>query len=149
MLSPTGMAQDEAAVRVGSTLKAPIKTRHVAPIYPPDARRSGVQGTVIVETVVGVDGRVIDARVLRSIPLLDQAALEAVRQWEFVPTLFNGAPVPIVMTVTVDFTLNGAAPRSGSSELVAPAAQAAPIAPHASRSRCALPRTSLPGREPR
>jgi protein TonB len=48
---------------------------------------------------------VSDARVLRSIPLLDQAALDAVRQWEFTPTLLNGVPVPVIMTVTVQFTL--------------------------------------------
>jgi protein TonB len=47
-----------------------------------------------------------DAKVLRSIPLLDQAALEAVRQWEFTPTLLNGVPVPVIMTVTVQFTLS-------------------------------------------
>ena len=46
-----------------------------------------------------------DARVLRSIPGLDEAALEAVRQWQFTPTLLNGAPVPVVMTVTINFTL--------------------------------------------
>jgi protein TonB len=46
-----------------------------------------------------------DARVLRSIPLLDQAALEAVKQWEFTPTTLNGVPVPVIMTVTVQFTL--------------------------------------------
>jgi protein TonB len=47
-----------------------------------------------------------DARVLRSIPLLDQAALDAVNQWEFTPTLLNGVPVPVIMTVTVQFTLS-------------------------------------------
>jgi periplasmic protein TonB len=47
-----------------------------------------------------------DARVLRSIPLLDAAALDAVKQWEFTPTLLNGVPVPVIMTVTVQFTLS-------------------------------------------
>jgi len=47
----------------------------------------------------------VDARILRSIPLLDQAALDAVRQWEYSPTLLNGVPVPVIMTVTVNFTL--------------------------------------------
>ena len=58
-----------------------------------------------MEAVIGEDGRVRDTRVLRSIPLLDEAALGAVRQWEYTPTLLNGAPVPIIMTVTVQFTL--------------------------------------------
>jgi protein TonB len=64
-----------------------------------------VQGVVILEVIIGSDGKVQDARVLRSIPLLDQAAVDAVRQWEFTPTLLNGSPVPLVMTVTVQFTL--------------------------------------------
>ena len=54
---------------------------------------------------IGPNGKVQDAKVLRSIPLLDQAALEAVKQWEFTPTLLNGVPVPVIMTVTVNFTL--------------------------------------------
>jgi protein TonB len=64
-----------------------------------------VQGIVIIEAVVGPDGRVQDAKVLRSIALLDAAALEAVKQWEYAPTLLNGVPVPVIMTVTVDFTV--------------------------------------------
>ena len=64
-----------------------------------------MQGVVIVEATIGPDGKVSDARVLRSIPLLDQAALDAVRQWVFTPTLLNGVPVPVIMTVTVNFTL--------------------------------------------
>ena len=48
---------------------------------------------------------VTDAKVLRSIPLLDAAALDAVRQWVFTPTTLNGQPVPVIMTVTVNFTL--------------------------------------------
>ena len=60
---------------------------------------------VIIEATIGADGKVIDTKVLRSVPMLDQAALDAVRQWEFTPTLLNGAPVPVVMTVTVNFKL--------------------------------------------
>ena len=54
---------------------------------------------------IGPDGRVQDVRVLRSIPLLDAAAIEAVKQWQYTPTLLNGVPVPVIMTVTVNFTL--------------------------------------------
>jgi protein TonB len=61
---------------------------------------------VIIEAIIGADGRVQDARILRSIPLLDQAALDAVKQWEFTPTMLNGAPVPVISTMTVQFTLN-------------------------------------------
>jgi TonB family protein len=93
------------AVRVGGNVHAPTKVKHVNPEYPPIAQSARVQGVVILEAIIGTDGHVDDARVLRSIPLLDQAALDAVRQWEFTPTHLNGAPVPVIMTVTVQFTL--------------------------------------------
>ena len=60
---------------------------------------------VILEAVIDARGNVTTVKVLRSIQLLDQAAVDAVRQWRFTPTLLNGEPVPIVMTVTVDFKL--------------------------------------------
>ncbi len=83
-----------------------MKTKHVAPVYPPVAQSAAVQGVVIIEMIIGGDGKVQDARVLRSIPLLDQAALDSVKQWEFTPTLLNGSPVPVIMTATVQFTLS-------------------------------------------
>ena len=94
-----------APVRVGGNIKTPTKTRDVKPVYPPIAQSARVQGVVIIEATIGPDGRVKDAKVLRSIPLLDQAALDAVKQWQFTPTLLNGVPVPVIMTVTVNFTL--------------------------------------------
>jgi len=95
-----------APVRVGGNIKPPTKTKHVAPVYPAIAQSARVQGVVIIEATIGPNGKVQDARVLRSIPLLDQAALDAVKQWEFTPTLLNGVPVPVIMTVTVQFTLS-------------------------------------------
>jgi protein TonB len=94
-----------APVRVGGHIRPPAKVRHVNPVYPQLAQTAGVQGTVIVEATIGTDGAVTGARVLRSIPLLDTAALDAVRQWQFSPTLLNGVPVSVIMTVTVTFTL--------------------------------------------
>jgi protein TonB len=94
-----------APVRVGGNIKPPTKTRDVRPVYPPIAQSARVQGVVIIEATIGADGRVKDAKVLRSIPLLDQAAVDAVKQWVFTPTLLNGVPVPVIMTVTVNFTL--------------------------------------------
>lgn len=94
-----------APVRVGGNIKTPTKTKNVPPIYPPIAQSARVSGVVIIEATIGTDGRVKDAKVLRSIPLLDQAALDAVKQWQFTPTLLNGVPVPVIMTVTVNFTL--------------------------------------------
>jgi len=93
-------------VRVGGNIRPPMKTKHVNPVYPPDAQAERVQGMVIIEVTIGETGQVSDARILRSIPLLDDAAVDAVRQWEFSPTLLNGAPVAIIMTVTVQFSLN-------------------------------------------
>ena len=76
------------------------------PVYPEVALASKVQGIVILEAIIGKDGTVVSARVLRSVPLLDEAALDAVRQWEFTPTYLNNVPVEVVMTVTVNFTLS-------------------------------------------
>jgi protein TonB len=101
---PPGSAAANA-VRVGGNIAAPRKIKDAPPVYPAIAQSARVSGIVIVEATLGADGRVIDARVLRSIPLLDQAALDAVRQWEYTPTLLNGVPVPVIMTVTVNFTL--------------------------------------------
>jgi TonB family protein len=95
-----------AAVRVGGNILAPTKTNHVNPAYPKSAQDAGVQGVVIIETLIGVNGKVTNARVVQSIPQLDQAALDAVMQWEFTPTRLNGEPVPVLMTVTIRFTLS-------------------------------------------
>jgi protein TonB len=92
-------------VRVGGNIAPPRKIQDMRPVYPAEALAARVSGIVIVETVIGADGTVTDARVIRSIPLLDEAALAAVRQWRFSPTLLNGVPTPIVMSVTVNFTL--------------------------------------------
>jgi len=90
---------------VGSGLASPRKVKHVNPVYPVAAREAKITGVVILEAQIGQDGRVLDARVLRSIPELDAAAVDAVKQWEFTPTLINGAPMPVTMTVTVQFSL--------------------------------------------
>lgn len=97
-------------VRVGGQIKAPIQIRKVQPIYPAEAQAAKVQGIVILEATIGSDGRVTDAKVLRSVPLLDQAAVDAVRQWEYTPTLMNCMPVPVIMTVTVTFNLSPGVP---------------------------------------
>src|SRR5215813_9800519 len=94
-----------APVRVGGNIKPPTKVRDVKPVYPSIAQSARVQGIVIIEATIGPDGRVQEAKVLRSIPLLDAAALDAVKQWVFTPTTLNGTPVPVIMTVTVNFTL--------------------------------------------
>ena len=74
-------------------------------MYPPDALDAKIQGVVIIEATVDPGGHVSDAKVLRSIPQLDEAALAAVRQWEFAQTIVNGVPVAVIMTVTVNFAV--------------------------------------------
>jgi TonB family protein len=96
----------QGVIRVGNVLEPPVKTRHVDPAYPADAQNARAQGVVILEVLIGEDGTVADTRVLRSIPLLDQAAIDAVRQWEFTPTLLNGEPTRVIMTATLRFTLS-------------------------------------------
>ena len=91
--------------RIGGGIKSPVKVRDVKPTYPPEALASQTQGVVILETLIDAEGFVVDARVLRSIPLLNEAALDAVRQWRFMPTLLNGDARSVLMTVTVNFTL--------------------------------------------
>ncbi len=96
---------ESAAVRVGGKIKAPTKTRDVKPVYPAAAKSAKIAGTVIIEATIGADGKVIGAKVLRSVPMLDQAALDAVKQWEYSPSRLNGKPVPVKITVTVNFKL--------------------------------------------
>ena len=97
-----GAAADEPRVRVGSTFFTPRKVKHVNPVYPAALLATRIQGMVIVELRIDKDGHVADARVLRSNPPLDEAALEAVRQWRYEPLLFNGAPTGLVLSVIVD-----------------------------------------------
>ena len=93
-------------VRPGGAVRQPIKTYNVDPVYPAMAQAARIQGIVIIEATLSEDGRVVNARILRSVPLLDQAALDAVRQWQYTPTTLNGVKVPVIMTVTVNFTLS-------------------------------------------
>ena len=93
-----------APLRIGGQIKPPHKTKDVKPVYPAIAQSARVAGAVTIEATIGPDGKVMDAKVVRSIPLLDQAALDAVLQWEYTPTLLNGVPVPVLMNITINFT---------------------------------------------
>jgi len=92
-------------VRPGGQIEMPERVIYVAPVYPPVAQAARLEGLVIVEATIDPSGNVVDARVLRSAPLLDEAALAAVRQWRYTPTLLNGVPVPVILTVTVQFKI--------------------------------------------
>jgi periplasmic protein TonB len=92
-------------VRPGGGIERPKKIRHVAPAYPDFARQARVQGTVVIDAIIGPDGHVTRATIRQSQPLLDQAALAAVRQWVYTPTKLNGTPIAVIMTVEVNFRL--------------------------------------------
>jgi len=103
--APPPPPQPVAPVRITSDLRRPAKIKDVMPVYPDIAMRARVAGVVVLEATIDAQGKVVNLRVLRSVPLLDQAAIDAVRQWEFTPTRLNGVAVPVVMTVTVNFAL--------------------------------------------
>ncbi len=102
-----GQATSGAApVRVGGDVKPPIKIKDAKPVYPPMARQTRTQGTVILELTIGDDGKVKAVKVLKSLTLLDAAATDAVKQWEFKPTMLNGKAISVIMTTAVNFSLD-------------------------------------------
>ena len=92
-------------LRISGTIGPPRKIKDVRPLYPQIAIFQQAHGTVVIEITIGTDGKVQDARIVHSVPQLDQAALEAVRQWEYEPTRVNGVLVALAMTVIVNFTI--------------------------------------------
>ena len=78
-----------------------------APVYPPEAMKAGIQGTVVLSVLVGKDGLVKDTRVTTSIPALDAAATDAVRKWVFKPAKNDGKPVAVWVSIPIKFTLRG------------------------------------------
>jgi TonB family protein len=113
-----GVARDQAAskpptpgepdakgvYRIGGSLPAPPRVG--VPQFPDEAQAAGIQGAVEAEILIDTTGAVADAQIVKSIPMLDDAALKAVRDWRYEPTVVNGQPVPVRMVVTVRFTLS-------------------------------------------
>ncbi len=97
----------KGAVKAEGDIHPPKLIKQVAPVYPEEARKNGVEGIVILEVKTDEKGNVTDAKILRSIPELDRAALDAIRQWKYEPMVIKGKPFGIVFTVTVRFSLNG------------------------------------------
>jgi len=95
----------QTVFRPGQGIKEPRRVSGLPPEYPLIARSARVQGVVMLEAVIDERGEVGRIKVLRSVPLLDQAAITAVQQWRYTPTLLNGVPVSVLMTITVNFTL--------------------------------------------
>jgi protein TonB len=94
-----------APVRIGGQLTAPALLHRVNPVYPEVAVLANVTGMVILEATVDAQGAVESVRVLRSVPLLDRAAIEAVKQWRYSPLVLNGVAEPFVLTVTLNFSM--------------------------------------------
>jgi periplasmic protein TonB len=90
---------------VGGNIKAPTRLSYADPVYPQIAIAAKIDGMVILEATIDETGVVRDVKVLRSIPMLDQAAMDAVKRWRYTPTRLNGVAVPILLTVTVTFAL--------------------------------------------
>ena len=84
----------------------PEAITRVPPDYPEIARASGTEGTVMLQALVGKDGKVKDVRVVKSVPVLDDAAVKAVKQWVFKPALSNNKPVAVWVAVPVRFSLH-------------------------------------------
>jgi TonB family protein len=103
LTTPGQLSDGVAPYRVGGPIGPPVKVHDVPPVYPEQARSAGIAGVVIIEATVDATGTVTAAKLLRGQPLLDEAALAAVRQWRYEPTVLNGVAVPVVMTVSVAF----------------------------------------------
>jgi protein TonB len=92
-------------VRIGGKIEAPALVHRVDPIYPDIAAVAKVTGVVILEATVDADGAVESVKVLRSVKLLDSAAIAAVKQWRYSPLVLNGVATPFVLTVTLTFSI--------------------------------------------
>jgi len=122
---PSDFAKAAGAVRIGGTVRPPVQIKKVNPVYPNAAQLERVTGIVILEVIIGTDGKVRDGRVMRSVAFLDEAAIEAVWQWEYTPTEHDGKPVPVVMTVTVSFNMDVGIPEPPLTVFPWPAAAGA------------------------
>lgn len=102
---------DDGPLRVGGDVKAPVVISKVEPVYTEEARKARIMGIVIVEATIGRDGLVKNVTVLKPLPFgLDQAAVDAVKQWVFKPATFNGEAVDVRFNLTINFKLQMAPP---------------------------------------
>jgi len=100
------VAEPTAPVRVGGNVKAPRILLHVDPIYPTLARRAQIHGAVVINAIIDVQGNPVEMRVVSGHPLLIEAAMNALKQWKFEPTILNGEPVAVSWDATITFTLD-------------------------------------------
>jgi len=102
---PTPPTLKTELFRQGGDVQAANLIYQVKPVYPPIAIQTRVQGAVVLEAIISKEGMIESLRVISGHPLLNQAALDAVKQWRYRPTLLNGSPVPVITNVTVTFSL--------------------------------------------
>ena len=105
MTTPS-VAGDVGRIRIGGNVQAARVRNKVPPVYPDVAREAGVEGVVKLHVIIGKDGTVMQLQVVSGHPLLVQAALDAVRQWVYEPTLLEGRPVEVDTEIDVFFQLN-------------------------------------------
>jgi protein TonB len=103
---PPPKPHQSGPLRVGGNVQAARIVNRVQPVYPPLARQTRISGTVRLHAIIGKDGAIKELEVLNGHPLLQQAALDAVRQWRYQPTLLNGEAVDVDTTIDVIFSLN-------------------------------------------
>lgn len=102
---PPAPPKPQGPIKVADLPVPPRKIVDVRPIYPEIARAARVEGLVVLEAVLDPSGQVTQLRIIRSVPMLDQAAMDAVRQWRYTPTMYYGKPVSVLMSITIKFSL--------------------------------------------
>lgn len=102
---PHPLQSPQEPVVIKSNISLPKRIKYVHPVYPPDAIKARVEGTVVVEAVIGKDGKIKSAIIIKPLPLLSLAALEAVKKWEFTPMIVGGETKEFTLTVTINFKL--------------------------------------------
>ncbi len=106
-LPPPPKAAAPSRIKQGGNVTAASILTQTRPVYPALARQARIQGSVVLHAIIDKDGKVAQLEVVSGHPLLVQAALDAVKQWRYKPTLLNGDPVEVDTTITVTFTMGG------------------------------------------
>ena len=98
-------SQPNGPINVKSDVMENQIVKKVTPVYPPEAKKARIQGKVLLNAIIGKTGEVENLKVSSGDPMLQQSAMEAVRQWTYKPFLLNGQPVEVKTTITVTYTL--------------------------------------------
>ena len=106
VLAKSAVPMPVKKMRIASRVAEANLIHEVPPQYPPEAGRARIEGTVVLMAVIGTDGSVKDVRVESGLPILAQAALDAVRQWRYKPYMVDGEPVEVESRITINFTLS-------------------------------------------